>query len=360
MSIKQLIITALACYCIVASSCGNGNKQGLSGNIKGAPDNSYAILETSDDNLFWYPLDSAKIDSKGDFFIPYTTPSSPQLFRVRYGDKYVYLPIDSTEQLTLQTTAGSFDKNFTLSGSKLADGLTAFEREANRIEALANADSTEAFRQAVYAKYMADSKGDMLSYYILSRKVGDQYLIDYTHPFYAAVATNFQTYRPDDPHTAALVERAKQGQAERRKSKGYQNVVQAQQIALIDVELPDIKGVKHKLSHVAGKGKRTLLVLSSAESTDNPALNRTLRTIYENGSANIFEVYFDKDNLIFENGVKELPWTVVRDPDGLNSQLLLQYNVGALPTTFIYDSHGELTQRAATPEEIQKFLSQTK
>lgn len=357
MRFKHLTITALVAAVALSTSCGDKNDHGLKGNIKDAKEDSYAVLEATNEFGFWYGVDSAKIDSKGDFFIPYKAPSSPELYRVRYGDRYVYLPIDSTEILTLTASAASFDNGFTLSGSPQAERLTRFEREARRVEALADNDSTEAFKRRVYTDFLEKGKGDMLSYYILTRSFGNGHLIEYTDPIYTAVANLFQTFRPDDPHTAALVERAKEGVAERRKAKGRRNVVEAPEIAIIDMELPDLKGTNHKLSDNVGKGKPTILVFTSIAAPDNAALTRTLRSIYEEGAANVYEVCYDTDHLVLANGTKGLPWTVVRDTDGLDSQILLKYNVGALPTMFIYDSRGELSQRASSPEELRKLLS---
>ena len=360
MTIKYLKVTVLIALCALFVSCGNKEKHGISGNIKGASDNSYVVLEATNDFGLWYPLDSAKIGDNGDFFIPFDSPASPQLYRVRYEGKYVYLPLDSTENLTLKSSAKAFDSDFVLSGSPLADNLTRFEREARHVEAINNSDSTDAFRRHVYATYLEPGKGDMLSFYILTRHIGDAPLIDYTDPLFWAVANNFMTYRPDDPHTATLVELAKSGQAMRRKAKGYQAVMEAPEIALLEIELPDKSGVIRRLSDVVGKGKPTVLAMTSFSSEENAALNRALRTIYETGQAQIFEVVFDTDRLIIENGAKDLPWTVVVDPDGFNSSQLINYNVSSLPTMFIYDSRGELSQRASSTEELHKLLSATK
>lgn len=360
MKIKHLTITALVAAVALSTACGDRNGHGLKGNIKGAKEDSYAVLEAPNEFGFWYAVDSAKVDSDGDFFIPYDAPSSPELYRVRYGDRYVYLPLDSTETLTLTTTAAAFDRGFNLAGSPQAERLTRFEREARRIEALADNDSTEAFKRRVYTQFLENGKGDMLSYYILSRSFGDGHLIEYTDPIYTAVANLFQTFRPEDPHTKALVERAKEGLAARRKAMGKRNVVEAPEVAIIDLDLPDLKGVNHRLSDNVGKGKPTVLVFTSIAAPENAALTRTLRSIYEEGAADIYEVCYDTDHLVLANGTKGLPWTVVRDTDGLRSENLLKYNVGALPTMFIYDSRGELSQRAATPDELRKLLPTVK
>lgn len=359
MSHKHLLFVTLAAAsaAVALVSCGGKEEPGLHGTIKGAREGSFAALETTDQFGLWYCVDSAEINAKGEFFIPFKAPDAPEIYRLRYDGRYLYMPVDSITDLTLTADAANFGKGFTLTGSPLADSFTAFERDAQRVEALADPDSTEALKLRTYNNYIANSKGDILSYYILTRAFGDGHLIEYTDPLYTAVANGFQTYRPDDPHTAALVKRAVEGQAQRRKERGQTSVFKTQQIAMIDIDLPDMQGVKRKLSDVAGKGKPTVLVFAAMGASDTPALNRALRTLYDEGKADIYEVCYDKDHLVMANGSKGLPWTVVQDPDGVNSHTLLQYNVGALPTMFIYDSRGELQQRAATVEELRKLMA---
>lgn len=358
MKSHKHISTIILATAMAAGMCACSEKEehGLRGTINGAKEGTYAILETTDQFGLWYCVDSAKVSGSGEFFIPFEAPKSPEIYRLRYADNYLYMPIDSVIDLTLKTDASHFNKGFTLSGSKLADNFTAFERDAQRVEAIANPDSTEALKMRTYNKYIATGRGDILSYYILTRSFGGGHLIEYTDPLYSAVATSFQAHRPNDPHTAALVERAKQGQTERRKAKGQRNVIEAQQIAMIDMEFADMQGRKHKLSDVAGKGKPTILAFTAMSAEDTPALNRSLRSIYDEGRANIYEVCYDADHLIISNASKGLPWVVVQDPAGAKSRILLQYNVSELPTMFIYDSRGELQQRASNTDELRRML----
>lgn len=356
MMIKTVVAAALVVA--VASCSGKDDEHGLKGTVKGAAEGAYVALEATNDLGAWYCVDSVAVDAGGNFFIAYDLPDSPELYRVRYGDRYVYLPVDSMgASLQLTADATGFDRGFRLTGSPTADKFTRLELDVQRVEALADADSTEALKQRIYNNYIAPGKGDILSYYILTRSYGDGRLIEYTDPLYAAVATAFQTYHPDDPHTPSLVEQAKKGVAERRKALGQRNVVEAPTVAIIDMEFADMQGRKHKLSDLTGKGRRVVLVFSSMGAADAPALNRMLRGVYDEGLADIYQVCYDTDHLVIKNGSKGLPWTVVQDPDGTASSMLLKYNVSTLPTMFIYDSRGELQQRVAEPDDLRSVLA---
>lgn len=326
-------------------ACNNTPQFHVEGSLSGKPAGA-VILERNDPQVGWIAVDSVTPGADGTFTLSYEAPSAPEMFRLSNAGHYVYLPVDSVETLTLSAPAGDISRGFTLTGSRQADQLTAFERDATRIEALANADSTAAFRRAVYDTYLRPSHGDILSYYILSRRMGDGYLIEYTDPLYWAVATSFQTYRPDDPHTKALVERAAQGQKEARKGAGRGQVVQATQTAMIDIELPGTDGKKHKLSSQLCKGKPVLLVFYGMTYKDSPELNRRLNQLYTSGRADIYQVCLDADQYAWAQAAKALPWRVVYDPDGLQSRAAASYNLASVPAFFIYNVAGELTASA--------------
>lgn len=357
--IKKLYICAALCMAAISITSCSGKSgdegHGLKGEITGAKDGSQVVLEATNDLGYWYPIDTAEIKS-GKFFIPYEIPEEPDIYRVKYGDKFVYMPVDSAENLVLKSSAKEFDKDFVLSGSPLADRFTAFEHDAMRVEALNNPDSTEALKLRAYTNYIKDAKGDILSYYILVRPYDGGYLINYTDQIFSAVATAFQTYRPNDKRTQMLVETAKRGQAERRKARGERKVIQAPESAIIDLDLPDVKGKNHKLSELTKQGKPTILVLTSMKAGETSTLHRYLKSIYDSGKANIYEVAYDTDHLVINNSSQGLPWTIVYDPDGMNAYSLVQYNVAQLPTIFIYDSKGDLKERAANTEQLRKIF----
>lgn len=361
--IRRFLLPAALCLAAISIASCSGKKEeeghGLKGEITGAREGAEVILEAANDLGRWYAVDTAEI-SDGKFFLPYDVPEEPDIYRVNFGGKYVYVPVDSSENLVLKSSAAAFDKDFRLSGSRLAERFTAFEHDAMRVEALANPDSTEALRRRAYDTYIKDAKGDILSYYIVARPYAGGFLIDYTDPIFSAVATAYQTYRPNDRRTASLVEAAKRGQAERRVARGQRRVIQAPESAIIDLDLPDTSGKRHMLSQIVGRGKPTVLLLTSMKASATPEVHRVLRSIYEAGQADVFEVAYDTDHLVIGSGAKGLPWTVVYDPDGLDAFSLVQYNVSYLPTMFIYDSNGELKERAADIDQLRRLLPTVK
>lgn len=357
MNMKKIYLycgTALAAASLL-TACGKKG-HGLEGSVSGAKEGSWIVLEQLNNFGDWFPIDSAQISSDGSFFLPYIAPAEPELYRVKYGRAYVYLPVDSTEQLSLKANAAAFATDFTLSGSDQARDLTAFEKEANRIESLANPDSTDAFRRRVFTNYLQNSKGNILSYYILQRPFAGGYLIEYTDPLYWAVAQQYVTYRPNDKRTKALEERTRQGQSEARRAKGRARTAEVREVGMFDISLPDKDGKTRTLSDITGKGKRVILVFTSMRLQATPAINLALRGAYDAGQADIYEVCLDNDLLTFKNGAQGLPWAVVRDEATSSSRNLTNYNVNTLPRFIIFDSNGDINQAASSVDEALKLL----
>lgn len=355
MSSNQLtVIVSLALAALSLASC---KDKGFSveGNVKGAS-GSVITLERQDPAAGWIPLDSTAVAGDGSFSFSAPAPENPEMYRLRLGGRYVYLPVDSIETLTLKADADSFDRTFSLSGSPQAEQLTAFEHEALRVEGCSSPDSVQAFRRRVYDRYLRDGRGSILSYHILTRPMGDGWLIDYTDPLYAAVATSFETYRPSDPHTALLAARAREGQAERRKRAGKGVRLQATRSGMIEISLPGLDSKEKKLSSLLGKGKPVVVAFVMMTREDTPAINRELRRIYDSGRADIYEVSLDADRFAWREAARALPWTAVVDPDGAESNAALQYNVGSLPAFFIYDAAGDLVQSTGKAGEIDSYL----
>lgn len=338
---KMLACALAVCAVALGAACSKEREFKVEGQLDGkVPDK--VTLERMDPDAGWVEVQEIAPDGDGSFTLSYAAPDYPQLFRVNCGGKYVYLPVDSTETFTLKAKGADISRGFTLSGSPQAEAMTAFEAEAMRVEGYDNPDSVQSFKRRVFDRYLKDAKGNILSYYILTRKMGDGYLIDYTDPLYAAVATAFKTYKPEDPHTPLLAEQAMKGQREANRRKGKTRVVQAEQTGVVEITLPDLKEVDVPLSSLLGKGKPVVLAFGGMTIPDASVINMELRKLYEAGRCDIYQVCLDPDRFDWEQAAKALPWTVVYDKEGLQSTAALRYNLASIPAYFIYDAQGEL------------------
>ena len=115
----------------------------------------------------------------------------------------------------------------------------------------------------------------------------------------------------------------------------------------VDIELPDIQGVSRKLSALA-PGNIVLLNFTAYMSEWSPALNMALGELYveyHDKGLEVYQVSLDGDVHFWKNAASNLPWTCVRDPQTVYSQVAALYNVKQLPVIFVLDRSGNLVKR---------------
>lgn len=358
---KFVRILAVGAVGIILASTLPGCKENefkINGNIEGGADRS-VVLEKPDFHGRWMPIDSARVSGDGKFSISYARPSAPEIFRLAFGDRYIYLPVDSTETLTVNSKASDFGTDFSVSGSLQAEKMAEFEKELLALD-FNDAEKKEAFKRTVYSKYLKDARGGIISYYVLTKVVGDKPLYDIQDEsdtkYYAAVATAFEQYRPNDPHAAMLREASIEALKRKNSAAGRKRVVEAEEIKIIDIALPDENGKEVKLSETVGKGKRGVMVVTMMNEKESPAINKALSELQNGRGANIYMVSLDADQYSWRDAAKNLPWVTVSDPEGRNSGIITKYNIGSLPAFFIFDADGQLVDRAFSLEELNKKL----
>ena len=176
--------------------------------------------------------------------------------------------------------------------------------------------------------------------------------------YYAAVATAFEYFRPNDPHTGMLRDVSIAGMRRKNSESGKKRVVEAEEITMLDIDLQDVNGKIVKLSDIAGKGKKPVVSFGMMTEPESPALDLGLAELYSamGGNVNFYQVSFDLDQYAWRDAAKNLSWTNVIDPAGMTSDVARQYNLGSLPVFFIYTPDGRLIDRADNVAELRKKL----
>lgn len=341
-------------------SCGEP-KFKVSGSITDGGDKN-VVLEKAGFNGRWMVIDSVRTDKSGKFNFTSDAPASPEIYRVTCDGKYIYFPVDSVENLKIETTFKDFGHKFTITGSQQAELMSEFEKALLRLD-ISDAAKTEAFKKDVYNNYLRDINGSILGYYVLTKTVDGKPLYDPSNnsdaKYFAAVATSFEQYRPNDPHGKVLKEVAMSAMRERNRAAGRQNVINANEITVIDMDLPDESGVNHRLSEVVKNGKPTLVIFATMTSKESPDFNRVLSDIHKKvGSrVNFYHVSIDPDQYAWREAASNLPWLTLFDPKGLQSDNLTRYNVTQLPVFYIYNANGELVDRADDFQDLNSKIS---
>ena len=350
----------LAAFALIfaASSCAN-HRFKVKGEIYGA-ENKTMVLEKPDFQGRWITIDSVHINRNGGFSVSFPAPMSPEIYRLSLNNQYIYIPVDSVETISLNTSYDKFGSDFSLSGSHNAEMMQNFEKELHKVD-FSNADSVYSFKRGVYSKYLKDAPGSVMSFYILTKIVDGEPLYDPSDrqdaKYFSAVATGFKTSKPDDPRTALLEQTAINALKKRNAEDGNYLKIEAQEIAVIDIEQQDEDGNLVKLSDIVGKGKPVVVIFSLLNQPESPELNMALAKIYrDHQNVEFYNVSLDADQYAWRDAARNLPWVTVYSPGQALSQDAINYNVSQLPSFFIYDRNGELASRPLSLEQLNKAI----
>ena len=355
----SLIITALGLLTSF-SSCQKKEFK-ITGEISDAQ-GDYIVLEKSDFQGFWNPLDSTKIKDNGKFAIAFPAPPAPEIYRLKLGKDFIYVPIDSTETINIIANKQSLSKDYTISGSENAERLARFEKDILDLSLPMPSDSLYQLKRDIYTKYMMNFPGSIVTYYILTKTIDGKSLYSPSDTgdakYFGAVATGFKSTRPDDPRTQLLERTSLNSLKMRNNELGKMVSYEAEEVKLIDIELPDEKGNIIKLSDIAGKGKPTVLIFSYLTLPDSPEFNYQLAQVYEKfkGNVEFYNVCFDPDQFSWRESAANIPWITVYSPTGLNTDIVGKYNLQEIPSIYIYNKEGELSARASSIADIEKKL----
>ena len=336
----------------------------ISGNIAGAGDTTLTIQGFN--NGHWYVVDSVRT-SHGSFGYRSAQPAPyPEIMRLAMGSSHIYFPVDSVDRLELNADAAHFNTGYSLSGTIQAASVTSLDSIITSSVNARGAQATVAdaqLKKDLFAKAFADPS-IVSVYYLINKSVGDQPLYNISDPadlrLLGAVAQRFANDRPDDPrgeYLAAVYKKARAAQL------GVTHEIAATETSLFDITRSDSKGVSHSLADIASKGGVTILSFVNYGQEASPAYNVILNKVYDQyhqAGLEIFQLAFDADETAWKQTARNLPWIAVWNSTTDGVDPLVQYNVGALPMTFIIDRQGNIAARVTDPTklaaEVARFI----
>lgn len=353
---KSLYRTALIAVAAAAAvSCSDSSsKWHLNGSVEGLAEGEKVIIEGNNQG-YWYVIDSIQPSKDGSFKYAGDVHGYPDIFRMRVGQSSVYFPIDSLETVTVTATAPDIAANHTLSGSPQADNLARVDSillsAASRMGVRAMVNDSD-LKQQLTRIILADPSG-VVSYYIISKTIGDTPLFNPADPtdnrIIGAVANAYNTNRPDDPRTKYLSQlflrnrRPTQSQLDNIEAQYHANVIRA-----FEIDLYDQTGQCHSLLELTDKGNPVILNFTAYGTEWSPAFNIELNKVYSKyhpQGLEIYQVSLDTDEYSWKQAARNLPWITVLNNVADGGKILRDYNVGTLPTIFVFNRRGELVER---------------
>ncbi|MDE6109372.1 MAG: hypothetical protein K2L99_03520 [Muribaculaceae bacterium] len=358
MKIKQIIIPALAA---LAAACAGNHGWGIHGTVEGADGRKMAIEGFNAGH--WYVIDSVEVGPGGKFGYDAAAPAAvAEVLRISLDGRSIYFPVDSVDRLELHAKADGFGSDYTLAGTPAAEKIVAIDRMIAQCVAQrgAQAAATDSLLKDGLNRIALSDSTCIAAYYIINKKIDGTPVYDLKTKrdlgIVGAVAQRFSDLRPDDPRTqwlTGLYLAARR--ALNPAAAGRPVSMEAQESGLIDIVRFDNRGTSRSLAEVAGKGGVTLLSFTTYDAEQSPAYNVLLADLYKRYSPQGFEIYqiaFDADEVEWKQKADNLPWITVWNSPVDGADVLMHYNVGALPVAYVIGRDGVIAERISDPDRL--------
>ena len=321
------------------------------------------------------------LDADGKFSFSGEAPEAPEFYRLRISDQIINVAIDSTETVTIKAQYPQMATAYEVSGSdnnqkikELALKQIELQERAIALEVSGTLTPSElrdsvlrminSYKEVVKQDYIFKEPYKSYSYFALFQTIGPWLIFDPKNnsddsKVFAAVATCWDTFHPGALRGENLHNIAIEGMRNVRiiesknQARPLDDVVEVVESGVIEVELTDNKGQVRRLTDL--KGKVVLLDFHVFALEDSPKRILMLREYYNKYHAQgleIFQVSLDQDEHFWKQMTAALPWISVRDAEGLNSSLLMYYNVPSIPEFFLIDRQNNLVKRSSQMKDL--------
>ena len=381
---KKIIITGLMALVIVA--CTDNKQFTVEGTIEGAQDSTLYLYNQSLSGPEL--MDSVKLGSDGKFSFKSDAPDAPDFYVLLLHNQIINFSIDSTETVTINAKYPGMGSNYTVTGSDNCEKIRqlallqqdlqrramALERNGSltqqqRLDSLQT--MVNEYKDITTQQYIYVEPQKAYAYFALFQTLGNQLIFNPRQnsddiKVFAAVATSWDTYYPEALRGKNLHNIAIEGMKNQRivEARNQDLQIEASKVNtanLIDIALTDNKGQVRHLTDLTGKV--VLLdfhLFATRESTERIMMLRELYNKYHDRGFEIYQVSIDPDEHFWKTQTAALPWISVRDGNGANSPVLVNYNVQSIPTYFLIDRTNTLHKRDVQMKdlnaEIQSLL----
>lgn len=387
-TISNMCAMAACAFMLVALGSCDNRKFRVDGAITEAKDSVLYLENMSLDGPV--AIDSVKLGDNGAFSFSEKSPEAPEFYRLRIAGQIINLSVDSTETINVKASYPTMSTGYTVEGSAECATIKELALKQigllNRVIAIQNnpmlgidvtRDSVErlidAYKQEIKMNYIYKAPMRASSYFALFQTLGNRLIFNPRESeddikAFAAVATSWDTYHPGSLRGKNLHNIAIEGMRNIRIVRNNRAAAQldASKINvtnLIDISLPDNKGVTRKLTDLKGKVVMLDFHVFGADGSTKRIMQ--LRELYNKYHARGFEIYqvaLDPDEHFWKTQTAALPWISVRDADGLDSRYLMLYNVKSIPTFFLVKRDNSLDKRDVQIDnldaEIVKLLAE--
>ena len=327
--------------------------------------------------------DSVRLKADGRFeFSELKTVENPEFYALRIGQQRIHFSIDSTETLTFTAKMPLMARDYTVSGSAVAQEIRDIsvaqqqlqeqihQLEFNEVILGENFDTIHTliadYKERMKRDYILKHPQQASAYFAVCQSLTYRYstfrLFDAVSErddakCYAAVATAWDGRWPDAERTIQLCNMAIKGMETTAPPTKREVIIDEDKITetgIIDVELPDINGTQRRLSDL--RGHVVLLDFTMYGAKESAARTRAMRELYnkyKERGLEIYQVSLDDDIHFWKFSCENLPWVCVHETDG---RATTSYAINSLPTYFLINRDNEIVVRSEMVRDLETEL----
>lgn len=331
-------------------------------------------------------VDSVVLDPSGEFSFRQPRPESYDFYRLRLDNQVINLSVDSTETITVKADKSSMGTGYEVTGSENCAVLKSLvlaqmniQSEINDMVAKSGPETgilaqrvnekVDIFKSDICNNYIFSCPDKPCAYYALFMRINATPLFRPQESrqdakCFASVATVMDlkypgTVRTTHLHNVALkvMKATASTTTMSEQTSEYLNSI-IREAGVLEIELPDVKGVVHRLTEQTGKVVLLDFTMYKADYSAN--YNLVLRDLYNKYAEQgfeIFQVSFDEDGHFWATSADNLPWICVRDEAALQSDYLGSYGVGTLPTAFLINRENEVVERMQDFRDLDSHIA---
>lgn len=363
-------ITRFIGLALVVVACNSASEDGIkvSGKVENKVSGELAILSQLKDEGF-QPVDTIDVKDNGEFVF-YAKLTEPTFFRINFFNRQtVSLILDGTEdEITMKLDGNKPNEDVIVEGSPHTKYLKDIEgllkdhqvdvQELNQmaIQARMNGDQAELAELTDNYYTLVRENQNTLKKYIwnitpsLAAFYGLQSLnLEENYTFFDSVATKFEKRLPGHPLTDDLKEK----------------VASARKLAVgaeaPEVLLPTPEGDTLSLSSL--RGNYVLIDFWAGWCKPCRAENPNVVKIYQKYSNKNFEILgisLDRNKEAWLSAIQQdrLPWKHVSDLKYFNSQAASDYQISAIPATYLIDPDGKIIAKGLRGPSLEAKLKE--
>ncbi|MGN1046772.1 MAG: DUF4369 domain-containing protein [Candidatus Cryptobacteroides sp.] len=374
---RYFLQTAALCAVLCFASC--SRNASVRGTLQQAPD-SDVIVRLLDINRY-ETIDTVKTGPDGSFkFKVKVAGGDPEFVYLFYSDKKIAsLLLDRGDRVSVDAdTLG----HYSVEGSQESVRLMEVERSLSDFsrEFIALSDALEAAGDGTAEA--AELRRELAQSYIRYYRDRTKFVMENSHSLtvvpvlYQTIAPGFplfgqptdaihfrnisdslSTVYPDSKYVRALRQEAEKRFRLLELNSKIQNT---EPVDFLDIELPDVKGEKKKLSDL--KGKAVLVHFWTASNAAQKMFNQdVLKPVYSDFHSKGLEIYqvaLDSDKAEWARTVRNqgLDWVNVCDSRAAASPYVGSYNLASLPVSYLLVNGAFSTEKVTDEASLRRVL----